>query len=236
MPRTTASIPFRIFVLLPALALLGGCGEEMRKSLGLGKNAPDEFQVVRRAPLSLPPDFQLRPPQPGAARPQEGSTTEQARSAVLGQSDQAAAAPRPVDPAAPSASPRTPIAASNLGGGVPAAPRAPLQSAIARPALAPEPAGPSRGEQVLLKRAGADAALANIRTVISEDLTKLAAADARFIDKLLVWRKNEPTAVVLDARKENQRLQENAALGKPTTDGQTPTIKRKNKGIFEGLF
>ena len=52
MPRTTASIPFRIFVLLPALALLGGCGEEMRKSLGLGKNAPDEFQVVRRADAS----------------------------------------------------------------------------------------------------------------------------------------------------------------------------------------
>jgi len=236
MPRTTASIPFRILALLPVLVLLGGCGEEMRKSLGLGKNAPDEFQVVRRAPLSLPPDFQLRPPRPGATRPQEGSTTDQARSAVLGQSDQAAAAPRPVDPAAPAASPRTPIAAGNLGGAVPAAPRAPLQSATARPALAPEPAGPSRGEQVLLKRAGSDAALANIRTVINEDLTKLAAADARFIDRLLVWRKSEPTAVVLDARKENQRLQENAALGKPTTDGQTPTIKRKNKGIFEGLF
>ncbi len=235
MPRTTASIPFRILALLPALVLLGGCGEEMRKSLGLGKNAPDEFQVVRRAPLSLPPDFQLRPPQPGAARPQEGSTTDQARSAVLGQSDQAAAAPRPVDPAAPAASPRTPVSASNLGGAVGGTSRAPLQAA-ARPVLAPEPAGPSRGEQVLLKRAGSDAALANIRTVINEDLTKLASADARFIDRLLVWRKNEPTAVVLDARKENQRLQENAALGKPTTDGQTPTIKRKNKGIFEGLF
>lgn len=50
MPRTTASIPFRILTLLPVLVLLGGCGEEMRKSLGLGKNAPDEFQVVRRAP------------------------------------------------------------------------------------------------------------------------------------------------------------------------------------------
>ena len=234
MPRNITPIPFRLIALLPLLALLGGCGEEMRKSFGLGKNAPDEFQVVRRAPLSLPPDFQLRPPQPGAVRPQEGSTTEQARSAVLRQSDQAAQAPRPVDPAAPSASPRTPVAAGTLGGAAPATPRAPQQAAVPRPA--PEPAGPSRSELVFLRQAGADKNDPNIRTVITEDLTKLATADGRFIDRLLVWRKNEPTAVVLDARKENQRLQENAALGKPTTDGATPTIKRKNKGIFEGLF
>ena len=236
MSRTAAQNPFRLLALLPVLALLAGCGEEMRKSFGLGKNAPDEFQVVRRAPLSLPPDFSLRPPQPGAVRPQEGSTTDQARSAVLGQSDQAAAAPRPVDPAAPVASPRTPVAAGSLGGAAPATPRAPQQAALARPAPVPDPAGPTRSELVLLRQAGADKSLPNIRTVITEDLTKLATADARFIDKLLVWRKNEPTAVLLDARKENQRLQENAALGKPATDGTTPTIKRKNKGIFEGLF
>lgn len=235
MPRTFAPFPLRVLALLPALLLLGGCGEEMRKSFGLGKNAPDEFQVVRRAPLSLPPDFALRPPQPGAVRPQEGSATEQARSAILGQPDQAAAAPRPADPAAPAASPRTPVAAGTLGGAAPATPRAPQQAAV-RPAPAPDPAGPSRSELVLLRQAGADKAVPNIRTVINEDLTKLAAADARFIDRLLTWRKNDPTAVLLDARKENQRLQENAALGKPMTEGETPTIKRKNKGILEGLF
>ena len=51
--------PIRLLALLPALLLLAGCGEEMRKQFGLGKNAPDEFQVVRRAPLSLPPDFEI---------------------------------------------------------------------------------------------------------------------------------------------------------------------------------
>ncbi|MBM3546169.1 MAG: DUF3035 domain-containing protein [Alphaproteobacteria bacterium] len=223
-----------LLALLPALTLLAGCGEEMRKSFGLGKNAPDEFAVVRRAPLSLPPDFALRPPQPGALRPQEGTVTDQARSAVLRQGDQAPA--RPVDPAVPAASPRTPVATMNVGGAGQSAPRTP-QAAALRPAPIPDPAGPSQAEVSLLRQAGADKSLPNIRSVITEDLAKLADADSRFIDALLVWQKKEPpTAVVVDAQKENQRLQENSALGKPATDGTTPTIQRKKKGLLEGLF
>ena len=38
----------------------------MRETLGLGKDAPDEFVVVSRPPLSVPPDFELRPPGSGA--------------------------------------------------------------------------------------------------------------------------------------------------------------------------
>ncbi|MBY0432398.1 MAG: DUF3035 domain-containing protein, partial [Rhodospirillales bacterium] len=48
------------------------------------KMPPDEFSVVSRAPLSLPPSYTLRPPQPGAARPQEGTVREQARSTLIG--------------------------------------------------------------------------------------------------------------------------------------------------------
>lgn len=233
-PRMTR---LRLVSLFP-LVLLAGCGEDMRKSFGLGKNAPDEFQVVRRAPLSLPPDFQLRPPQPGAVRPQEGSATDQAKKAVLDQPNPAPPAAS-ADSGAPSASPRTPVAAATIGGAVPASVRPPQQAAAASPVLpkaASEPAGRSRGEQLLLKQAGADAATPNIRAAVDEDVTKLASADERFIDRLLTWRKNDPTAVVVDANKEAKRLQENAALGKTATDGETPTIKRKNKGIFDGLF
>jgi len=230
MPSILRSRRLRLLVLAPALLALAGCGDELRKSFGLGKNAPDEFQVVRRAPLSLPPDFSLRPPQPGAVRPQEGSTTEQARRAVLDQSA-SAAAPRPADPGTPAAAPRTPVSMS-VGGAVPRMPGAP------RGTLAPEPAGMTSGEVALLREAGAEKSLPNIRSVISEELTKLAEAEARFIDTLLVWRDKprEAPAVVLDAQKESQRLQENAALGKPVTDGASPTVKRRNKGIFEGLF
>jgi Protein of unknown function (DUF3035) len=65
-----------------ALALTG-C-EVARESFGFNKQAPDEFSVVTRAPLVLPPDFGLRPPQPGAPRPQEKPVVERARETVLG--------------------------------------------------------------------------------------------------------------------------------------------------------
>jgi hypothetical protein len=73
-----------------ALALLGlglaGCSST-KEMLGLTKRSPDEFQVVSRAPLSMPPDYSLRPPTPGAPRPQEGTTVDQARAIVTGHAD-----------------------------------------------------------------------------------------------------------------------------------------------------
>lgn len=68
---------------LAVAALLSGCSDTKRV-LGLEKQAPDEFAVVARAPLSMPPDFKLRPPAPGAVRPQEGTPRQQARESVLG--------------------------------------------------------------------------------------------------------------------------------------------------------
>ncbi|WP_430474231.1 DUF3035 domain-containing protein [Thalassospira lucentensis] len=71
-------------VVLGGLALgVSGC-ESTRETFGLNKQAPDEFQVVSRAPLSLPPDFTMRVPEPGAPRPQTGSTTDQARRILVG--------------------------------------------------------------------------------------------------------------------------------------------------------
>ena len=67
-----------------ALALvLSGCSG-VKESLGLGKNAPDEFSVVKKAPLILPPDYKLRPPRPGAQRPTAVMPVDEARSAVFG--------------------------------------------------------------------------------------------------------------------------------------------------------
>jgi len=65
--------------LLLGLSACGGFNE----SLGLTKQSPDEFRVVSRAPLTVPPDFQLRPPEPGAARPQVGTPAQQAERAVF---------------------------------------------------------------------------------------------------------------------------------------------------------
>lgn len=74
-------------VLAPALLSLGvvACGGgTVQESLGLVRAPPDEFQVVSRAPLSLPPDYDLRPPQPGAPSPGEVTTQQAAREALIG--------------------------------------------------------------------------------------------------------------------------------------------------------
>ena len=47
---------WRTGLMLGAAAIVGGCSGSVQESLGLGKRSPDEFQVVRRAPLVLPPD------------------------------------------------------------------------------------------------------------------------------------------------------------------------------------
>jgi hypothetical protein len=61
--------------------ILSGCGE-LRTAMGIERVGPDEFAVESRAPLVIPPDFDLRPPQPGAARPQEKTAAEKARSVI----------------------------------------------------------------------------------------------------------------------------------------------------------
>ena len=58
---------------------LAGCGGS-----GLNRTRPDEFAVARRAPLVVPPDFALKPPSPGAPRPQEADSSTQALQAMFG--------------------------------------------------------------------------------------------------------------------------------------------------------
>ena len=76
----------RGLVFLSAVCLAGaspiaGC-TDLKKSIGLEPTLPDEFAVESRAPLTIPPDFDLRPPQPGASRPQEKSSDQQAKQTI----------------------------------------------------------------------------------------------------------------------------------------------------------
>ena len=75
--------PILIAALAVALPLATGGCSGVKETLGLTKQSPDEFKVVSRAPLSMPPDYNLRPPTPGAARPQEGTPRDQAEQAVF---------------------------------------------------------------------------------------------------------------------------------------------------------
>jgi hypothetical protein len=67
------------------LLTLAGCGPgTVQDALGMGKRSPDEFAVVSRAPLILPPDYGLRPPAPGQSGPGVDTSSEQARTSLTG--------------------------------------------------------------------------------------------------------------------------------------------------------
>ena len=172
------------------LIALGGCSQA-RQALGLTKQSPDEFQVVARAPLSLPPDYNLRPPEPGAPRPQEGTARDQAETALFGSYE------------------------TGFG------------------SAAPEG---SQGEVALLQSAGATSVDPNIRKIVDQETNSIIEDDQQFLDSLIFWRDPEPAGEVVDPVAEQQRLQENAALGKPATEGETPVIERKERGLLEGIF
>jgi hypothetical protein len=66
-------------LLVPALAL-GGC----TSLFGSRNSAPDEFAVVRNAPLIIPPDYTLTPPVAGTAAVSPSEAQSQAIEALFG--------------------------------------------------------------------------------------------------------------------------------------------------------
>jgi hypothetical protein len=66
---------------LAAGFLLTGC-TGFKQTIGLEAQAPDEFAVESRAPLTVPPEFDLRPPAPGAPRPQDVNPAASAQQAM----------------------------------------------------------------------------------------------------------------------------------------------------------
>jgi hypothetical protein len=179
-------------LMLAAAAAMSGC-EATKQAVGLGKNPPDEFQVVAQPPLSLPPDYDLPTPTPGAPRPQEGTPSVTAENALLANSTTGAA-------------------------------------------TADTASSQSSGEQALLQTAGATSADPNIRTVVNQEAAAETAASQSLLDRLVFWREPEPAGTIVDPTAEQQRLQQNAALGQPVTTGATPTIKRRKKALLEGIF
>ena len=98
----TVRMQTRRILYLAAMAgmtmVLVGC-DSFRDAAGLTKEAPDEFAVVTKAPLVMPPDYNLRPPRPGAAPTNQISPSETAQEALYGQAPVTATAKGPLSPA-----------------------------------------------------------------------------------------------------------------------------------------
>jgi hypothetical protein len=82
-------------VLLGTVVLsIGGC-DTIRDAAGQTKDSPDEFAVVTKAPLVIPPDFNLRPPAAGAAPTNQIAPTQAAQAALFTADPAAVAASLP---------------------------------------------------------------------------------------------------------------------------------------------
>lgn len=57
-----------LLVLTGIFALTACTSGSVKDTLGLRRGKPDAFRVVSNQPLSMPPNFDLRPPRPGAER------------------------------------------------------------------------------------------------------------------------------------------------------------------------
>jgi hypothetical protein len=200
---------YRSVRLLPVVCLLAlaACSSgDVADTLGLNKEAPDEFVVVSRPPLSLPPDFELSPPRPGAEGPNAINTQNEARKLLLGTDTPAASLDELQVPTGDTAV--TPVLTSDA---------------------------PTAASASFLKSIGADAASPDIRLQLGEDITAIPEkkeSQTLYED----WLNEDAGEPVVDPAKESERLRSNKDEGKPITEGDTPTVDEKPKSVIDKVF
>lgn len=205
--------PMRYVLLLAAsAALLGACsGNELRQSMGMKRNNPDEFQVVSRPPLSVPPVYHLRPPSEEAV----GTTPAAERAeALVFEGKELPHYQHPedreyhlVDTAV------TSVETHSLG---------------------------TQADSVLLQNAGAGQADPQIRSILEEEAVIYSPPPTKkrgFMDKMKngIFVEDEGDPVV-DAAKEQERIRANKAADKPLTEGETPVIDPKDEGVLGSIL
>jgi hypothetical protein len=123
----------------------------------------------------------------------------------------------------------------------PPTPGAPRPQDQARPAalLGAGPAtaaAPSGAERALLAAAGTPVE-GDIRRQVDAESSRLDRPDQSVVDRLMFWRDPPPPGIAVDPQRESQRLRENAALGRESTEGETPIVQpNQRRGLFGGLF
>ena len=73
-------------IILSVVGVLqAGCSmDSTRDALGMGKQSPDEYLIVEGAPLSVPPDYELRPPSASDLEATYADLRERAERILLG--------------------------------------------------------------------------------------------------------------------------------------------------------
>lgn len=193
--------------------LLGACeGGDVRDTLGLDKEAPDEFKVVSRPPLSVPPEFDLRPPEPGAPPRASATSATQARKLILQDEDDG-----------------NYHSTLDLDGYEPAS-----ETAV-DPVIAEE--APSPAQSSFLTHLGVDHADPEIRSKLVHDSKKAPPVSQEEaltpLEKLLGATPSDP---VVDAKAEAKRIRKNKDAGKPVSEGEVKVLDHKKGNILDRVF
>ena len=165
------------------LALSVSACARTSKALGLTKSAPNEFNILTKAPLVIPPEYNLRPPKLGESSAESNYSQKAARDALIGNIDAAE---------------------------------------------------PSRGEIVLMTKAGVGKANQEIRLEI-DGINGVERKTTGFTDQVLFWREGQavtPEGEPLDAENEARRLR---AIESSTGGGEVTITKRPSRAKLPGL-
>ncbi len=162
--------------------VLGGC-TQTTKALGITKNAPNEFNILTKPPLVVPPEYNLRPPQIGTSSSDNNYSQQAAREALIGNIDSAE---------------------------------------------------PSRGETVLMSKAGVGDANQEIRLEI-DGQNSVERKTNDFSNRILFWKDGRvvtPDGSPLDTELEAKRLE---SVNSATGGGDVEITKRPGRAKLPGL-
>ena len=165
-----------------AAMALTGCNTTT-KALGLTKNSPNEFNIVTKAPLVVPPEYNLRPPQIGTSSSENNYSQKSAREALIGDVDDAE---------------------------------------------------PTRGEVVLMSKAGVGRANQEIRLEI-DGSNSVERKSKSFSDQVLFWRDGRvvhPDGSPVDPEIEARRIE---SLKSATGGGEVTITRRPGGPKLPGL-
>ena len=180
----THDMRLKTLMLTTACAAMGlSACNTTTKALGLTKNAPNEFNILTKAPLVVPPEYNLRPPQIGTSSAENNYSQKSAREALIGDIDAAE---------------------------------------------------PTRGEVVLMSKAGVGRANQEIRLEI-DGVNGVERKTEGFTDQVLFWRDGSAKALdgtPLDAEAEEQRLR---AIQSATGGGEVTITKQPPFSKLPGL-
>jgi hypothetical protein len=94
---------------------------------------------------------------------------------------------------------------------------------------------PSGAERALVAAAGGPVG-GDIRRQVDQETLRLDRPDSSVVDRLMFWQSTPPAGIAVDPNRESQRLRENAALGRETTEGETPIVQPQQGNFLQRLL